>query len=559
MGGRNSTPQDQTVQQPDITFENPWRPVNWRDKEPMVQTLREFQSEHHVDHLRILVVGPIRAEKSAFITSVNTALQGRCTYLAHSLSGGLSVTCKYTVYKLNKGTKGSFFPFVFADTMGLETGFSGAHVNDIINILQGHIQEGYTFNPLTPLTAESNNYNPTPNLNDKVHCLVFVLPADKVAQICDGITDKMKKILQQAQELGIPQVVIMSKVDVACSLVKQDLKMIYKSTKIKVLMEECSIKLGVPMRQIFPVKNYHEEIITNTEIDILILTAVTSIVNFASDFVQASEKPWRPVNWSDKEPMLQRLREFQPNRHVDHIRILVVGPAGAGKSAFITSVNTALQGRNTYLAHSLSGDSSVTHKYTVYKLNKGTEGTLFPFVFSDTMGLEELGGTHVNDIINILQGHIHEGYTFDPSTPLTAESNDYNPTPNLNDNIHCLVFVLPADNVLQISDGIMDKMKEIRKKAQELGIPQVVIMSKVDVACSLVNQNLRTIYMSKKIRERMKECSISLGLQMTQIFPVKNYHEEITNNTEVDILILTAVTNIVNFASDFVNRKVQNK
>lgn len=43
---------------------------------------------------------------------------------------------------------------------------------------------------------------------------------------------------------------------------------------------------------------------------------------------------------------------------------------------------------------------------------------------------------------------------------------------------------------------------------------------------------------------------------MRHIFPVKNYHEEITTNTEMDILILTSVTNIVNFASDFVNRNV---
>ncbi|XP_053471433.1 interferon-induced protein 44 [Ictalurus furcatus] len=279
MGLWGSTPQDQT-------FDNPWRTVNWSDGEPMLRTLREFQSNHGVDHLRILVVGPAGAGKSAFITSVNTALQGRSTYLAHSLTGGSSVTSKYTVYKLNKRTEGSFFPFVFGDTMGLETGSNGAHTNNIINILHGHVPEGYTFDPLRELTAGSNDFNQTPNINDKVHCLVFVLPADRITQIPDEINSKLKEILKKARELGIPVVVIVSKVDEACPLVKQNLKMIYRSKKINEEMKECNVNLGVPLNYIFPVKNYHEEINNNAEIDILILMALTNIVNFANDFVE---------------------------------------------------------------------------------------------------------------------------------------------------------------------------------------------------------------------------------------------------------------------------------
>ncbi|XP_017312866.1 uncharacterized protein LOC108258622 isoform X2 [Ictalurus punctatus] len=521
----------------------------------MLQKLREFQSNHGVDHLRILVVGPAGAGKSAFITSVNTALQGRNTYLAHSLTGGSSVTGKYTVYKLIKGTEGSFFPFVFGDTVGLEKDSYDAHTKDIINILHGHVPEGYTFDPLSELTAGSNDFNRTPSLNDKVHCLVFVLPADTITQIPDEINIKMKEILKKARELGISVVVIVSKVDEASPLVKENLEMIYRSKKIKESMKECNVNLGVPLNYIFPVKNYHEEINNNAEIDILILMALTNIVNFANDFVEASEKPWRPVNWSDREPMLQTLREFQSNQSVDHLRILVVGPAGAGKSAFITSVNTVLQGRNTYLAHSLTGGSSVTGKYTVYKLNKGTEGSFFPFVFGDTVGLEKDSyDAHTKDIINILQGHVREGYTFDPLRELTAENNDFNRTPSLSDKVHCLVFVLPANTITHIPDEIYNKMKQVLKKGHELGIPVVVIVSKVDEGCPIVKENLKMIYRSKKIKESMKECNVKLGVPLNYIFPVKNYHEEINNNAEIDILILMAVTNIVNFANDFVER-----
>ena len=40
----------------------------------------------------------------------------------------------------------------------------------------------------------------------------------------------------------------------------------------------------------------------------------------------------------------------------------------------------------------------------------GKDG-LFPFAFSDIMGLEEHGGVLENDIISALKGHIKEGYT----------------------------------------------------------------------------------------------------------------------------------------------------
>ncbi|XP_060716397.1 interferon-induced protein 44-like [Tachysurus vachellii] len=523
-------------------FPTEQRRVKWSEREPMLRTLRGFQSNENVEHLRILCVGPAGSGTSAFITSVTTALKACSTYHTPSLTGG---SVKYAIYKLNKGTEGSFFPFVFGHTVGLEKGSAGIHTEDIISILNSHIQEG------------NKNKDPTANnaliLNDQFHCLVFIVPADIISKM-PGEINKMKQILQKAP--SIPKVVIMTKVDVACPHVKLDLKKIYRSKKIWETMQTCHELLGIPLKNIFPVKNYHEEIDNNNEIDVLILTAVTNIVKFANDFVIASGKPWRHVNWSERERMLQTLREFRSNQSVEHLRILFVGPAGSGKSAFITSVNTALQGRSTYLAHSLTGCKSVTSKYTVYKLNKGTEGSFFPFVLGDTMGLEETSGARTKDIISILNGHMQEGYTFNPQKDLIAESNDYNSTPHLNDKVHCLVYVISADTMAQIPDELTNKLCLILKGAHESAIPVVVIMTKVDAACPHVKENVKMIYRSKMIREQMQKCNVLLGIPLKYIFPVKNYHEEIDNNNEIDVLILTAITNIVNFANDFVKGKV---
>ncbi|XP_066516828.1 interferon-induced protein 44-like isoform X1 [Hoplias malabaricus] len=272
-------------------FEDPWREMILSDKQRqrVFKELKEFQiSTSTVRHLRILLHGPTHSGKSSFINSVNTVLQGRNTTVALANSaGGFSFTRKFQTYKLKKDRSGSFFPFVFNDIMGLDENDSrGVQTDDIISVLGGHVPEGYTFNPMSALTKQHMEYNSAPSLDDKVHCLVSVLPGDVISLMPQGILEKMKKVRQKAIDLGIPQVIIITKVDSACKLVSKDLKMIYKSRKIKEKMQECSNLLDVPMHCIFPVKNYCEEITTNTNVDIVILTAMNNIVHFANDFVE---------------------------------------------------------------------------------------------------------------------------------------------------------------------------------------------------------------------------------------------------------------------------------
>nr|XP_029509945.1 interferon-induced protein 44-like [Oncorhynchus nerka] len=51
-------------------------------------------------------------------------------------------------------------------------------------------------------------------------------------------------------------------------------------------MEQCSAKLGVPVNCILPVKNYHEEIDLDDDMDVLLLRALRQMVDFADDFIK---------------------------------------------------------------------------------------------------------------------------------------------------------------------------------------------------------------------------------------------------------------------------------
>ncbi|XP_076134437.1 uncharacterized protein LOC143116929 [Alosa pseudoharengus] len=602
---------------PSPLLPEPWRELDWSKRDEMIDHLRRFQiSTPDVKILRILVHGPVGAGKSSFINSIDSIFQGRMTSgaIAEACAGN-SFTKRYKTHKIKDGGYGSHLPFVFCDVMGLERGDSeGVKVDDLKKILNGHIKEGYVFNQLNSLPEEEDKgYIKDPNLSDKIHCLVSVIPADSLLWCADSrkISDhamkekdeafikKIKDVRAHASMMDIPQVVILSKVDEACSEVQKDIKMIYRSKTIREKIQLCSVNVGVPQYCIFPVKNYHDENQMNNDMDVLLLTALTDILNHANDHVADTEnwyicivtlcscnslcdiiwqdkmgyywsKPspppdpsnlletgWRKINWGkgQNNEMKENLKKIQPkNPALKQLRAVVIGPVGCGKSSFIQSVKTIFLDKMINAAGTVAtGGTSFTKTYTT-NIIKDERGQNLPFVISDVMGLENGrdSGVQTEDIISVLKGHIKEGYTFNP---VKSCSDEIKRRPILNDKVHCLVFVIPIDNFRAngcVNNDLFNKMKDIRQKACDLGIPQVVILTKVDEACPHVKEDITLVYRSQHIYNKMKACSEVSGIPMSDIFPVKNYHEEVQLNPDMDALLLFTLTRILNYANDFV-------
>uniref|UniRef100_A0A8C2F2V8 Interferon-induced protein 44-like n=1 Tax=Cyprinus carpio TaxID=7962 RepID=A0A8C2F2V8_CYPCA len=270
---------------------------------------------------------------------------------------------------------------------------------------------------------------------------------------------------------------------------------------------------------------------------------------------QEFDKEWRDTPWEKKELLEENLRELKlSDSNVKYIRILLAGEVGAGKSSFINSINSVFQGRITTEALADSGfGRSFTKTYRTYYIRNGQ--SVLPFVFNDIMGLEseESKGARPEDIAKSLEGLLKEGHNFNPA--VSDKNVDYRSETNPEDLSYCLVYVIAADKVSMMNEEVFKKIRYIRENASSLEIPQVIIMTKVDEACPLVRDNLRNIYTSKKIKEKMQECSNSVGVPMSHIFPVKNYHEEIDTQKDVDVLILRALTQIVQIADDLLKRK----
>ncbi|KAL7852985.1 hypothetical protein SRHO_G00187700 [Serrasalmus rhombeus] len=194
----------------------------------------------------------------------------------------------YKTYKIGNGN-GGFLPFVMNDIMGLEKkdfkDFQRVQTADVISALLGHVKEGYEFNPVTPLKKGDSNYVSNPSPDDKVHCLVTVVSANSLSLMDQSVINKMKTVKERANGIDIPQIVLLTKIDEVCPLVKQDLKKTYTSKKIQEKITECSNVIGAPVKSIFPVKNYCYESDTNDPTDILIMLALRHIISAANDYV----------------------------------------------------------------------------------------------------------------------------------------------------------------------------------------------------------------------------------------------------------------------------------
>ncbi|KAH3798076.1 interferon-induced protein 44-like [Dreissena polymorpha] len=272
-----------------------------------------------------------------------------------------------------------------------------------------------------------------------------------------------------------------------------------------------------------------------------------------------TNQEWRKTpEWNKKlaQELMQEVQSIKPNPslHIQDYRIVLIGPVGAGKSSFCNTVSSVLKGRFTQMAIVGKGAHSITTSYKPYSIKSKSESTL-RMRLCDTRGIESDLGLDTMEFTYLLNGHIPENYKFNAEKPIYLDDPVFVPKPGLQDKIHCVVFVLDVSMIQKLDPKVVDKIKSFRTAASRLEIPQVLLLTKIDIEEQAVAKNLETVFSSSAIAKKVLEVSDMLGFPKNHVFPVKNYESEMMLDDGVNILALMALKQILFYAEDFVENQ----
>ncbi|XP_033754690.1 interferon-induced protein 44-like [Pecten maximus] len=233
---------------------------------------------------RILLVGQVGAGKSSFFNTINSIFRGHISGQANTGSAEHSLTTAYRMYQVRDGYAGKPFNFRLCDTRGLEED-QGIDDHDVDYLLDGHVPDRYKFNPSVPLSPDVIGFLKHPTLSDKIHCVAFVLDVSTVDVIPEKVLERIKAMQVRMNQRGVPQVVLLTKIDRICEEISDDVSKVFFSPAMKESVDKVAMVMGLPRSNILPIKNYECEVELDQNTNILSLLSLRRILHFVDDFL----------------------------------------------------------------------------------------------------------------------------------------------------------------------------------------------------------------------------------------------------------------------------------
>ncbi|KAF5909816.1 interferon-induced protein 44-like isoform X2, partial [Clarias magur] len=264
------------------------------------------------------------------------------------------------------------------------------------------------------------------------------------------------------------------------------------------------------------------------------------------------EIPWRSVNWTSesREELMEKVESYTPaSGAVSEARVLLLGPVGAGKSSFISSLQSVFSGRvvNRAMVGS-SASISFTKKLQAFPIRRsGERSDPTALTLCDIMGIGQGDSTGLSlyDALCVVKGHVIEGHQFSAEEPVRSDITSFIKKPTLKDKIHCVVFVVDAAKINTYAKGLSSTFQQLREHISSLGVHQVALLTHVDEVCTITSQDVSQVYRSRHVQQLMVKAGELLGMATSYIVPVRNYSSQLELDDNIDILLLSAVDHIL--------------
>ncbi|TRZ01140.1 hypothetical protein DNTS_007860 [Danionella cerebrum] len=267
-------------------LEKEWRNMEWseEEREKLMACVSSFKPmKESVSQARVLLIGPVGAGKSSFISSIQSIFFGRVINCA--MVGSSSSSCSFTkkLHSFCIRGSGEAMSVVMCDIMGIGDGECiGLTLHDMLSVIKGHVPEGHKFSPDQPVGADTEGFISNPSMNDKVHCVVFVVDCSKVNSYDKSFSATFEQLREYISHLGVHQVALVTHVDQVCEATGRDITQVYRSKSVQQAMTKAGELLGMPTSYIVPVKNYCSELNLEQSTDVLLLKALDHILQYAN-------------------------------------------------------------------------------------------------------------------------------------------------------------------------------------------------------------------------------------------------------------------------------------
>ncbi|MCJ8749951.1 hypothetical protein PDJAM_G00193450 [Pangasius djambal] len=274
------------------------------------------------------------------------------------------------------------------------------------------------------------------------------------------------------------------------------------------------------------------------------------------DVVGFLSTPWREVSWTDtiRESLRQEFVSYKlPSKYpVSRVKVLLLGPVGTGKSCFINSIRSTMYKRIVHLPNVGTAVNGFTKKLNIYDIlgEKGGSPTVLSLCDVMALGDDDSTGLSFSDALAVIKGHVPRGYKFQPDVPVTDAVSGYKATPSLNEQVHCVLFVLDAFKLTSYPSSLKSTLRKLNTTISDLGIPQLILLTHVDQVCPAVQEDLKYVYSSRTVQDKMQKAAELVGLPLSYVLPVKNYVAQLTVDYMTDILLLSVVMSILQSVDD---------
>ncbi|XP_048108982.1 interferon-induced protein 44 [Alosa alosa] len=281
---------------------------------------------------------------------------------------------------------------------------------------------------------------------------------------------------------------------------------------------------------------------------------------FGASWPSFQESPWRQMDWSEETnaALMESIRSYKPAcDSVPAARVLLIGPVGAGKSSFISSVQSMFYGRvvnrammgSSSSSSAMGSSTSFTKKLQSYQLYSSRERVdeSMALVLSDMVGLGETNGLTLHDTLAVIKGHVPEGHMFNACCPVVSDTPGYVKEPSLAEKIHCVVFVVSGLEISSYSDTMKSTFHQLRELISALGVHQVALLTHVDKVCPKTASDISQVYKISSLKQVMVQAGALLNMPLSSIVPVKNYCDELELEPHTDTLLLRALDHILQY------------